>query len=134
MFTISKKIEIAGAHKLNLSYESPCQRLHGHNWIIEVEISCEILPASGMVVDFTCLKETMERVIKEPLDHQNLNQVSELNGLNPTAENLAQWIAKEMQNYIYGDGPEELEAIPNIPKVSKVIVQESEGNKACYIP
>lgn len=132
MFTISKKIEIAGAHKLDLPYDSPCKRLHGHNWIIEVEVSCETLTKSGMVVDFTCLKEAMGRVIKELLDHQNLNEVEELNGLNPTAENLAKWIAENMQNYMLGDGPES--PFDEIPTVSKVTVQESERNKACYIP
>lgn len=134
MFTISKKIEICGGHHLDLPYDSKCKRDHGHNWIIEVEVSCKTLTKSGMVVDFTCLKEAMERVIEEPLDHRNLNEVEELNGLNPTAENLARWIAREMQNYIMGDGPEELDEIPNVPMVSKVTVQESEGNKASYVP
>ena len=132
MYSITKRIEIAGAHRLNLPYDSPCKRLHGHNWIIEVEISCETLTASGMVMDFTSLKEAMERVIKESLDHRDLNVVPELNGLNPTAENLAKWIAEELQSYLMGDGPEAPD--DEIPIVSKVTVQESEGNKACYIP
>jgi len=132
MYTVTKRIEIAGAHKLSLPYESPCCNLHGHNWIIEVEVSCKTLATSGMVIDFTCLKEAMERVIKEPLDHQYLNEVPELNGLNPTAENLAKWIAKEMQNYIIGYGPET--PAEEIPIISKVTIQESEGNTACYIP
>ena len=127
MYTISKKIEIAGAHRLNLPYGSPCIRLHGHNWIIEVEVSCETLTESGMVIDFKYLKEAMINVIKKPLDHQNLNDVSELRGLNPTAENLAKWIAEKMQKYLIGQRPIFL-------AVSKVSVQESEGNVACYIP
>lgn len=135
MYTITKRIEIAGAHFLDLPYDSPCKRLHGHNWIIEVEISCETLTKSGMVMDFKCLKEAMERVIKEPFDHQHLNNVFEnmnFENMNPTAENLAKWIADELQNYLYGDGPEA--PADEIPVVSKVTVQESEGNKACYIP
>ena len=130
MFTVSKKIEIAGAHKLDLPYDSPCKRLHGHNWIIEVEISCSTLNKQGMVVDFKCLKETMERVIKEPLDHRNISGIIPV---NPTAENMAKWVADGIQNYIIGDGPEGPDD-DEIPVVSKVAVQESEGNKACYIP
>lgn len=133
-FTVSKKIEISAAHKLDLPYDSPCKRLHGHNWIIEVEISCPTLNKQGMVVDFKCLKEAMERVIKETFDHQNLSDIAIVGFINPTAENIARWVALEMQNYIMGDGPEEADSIPNLPKVSKVTVQESEGNKACYIP
>ena len=127
MYTISKKIEIAGAHKLDLPYDSPCERLHGHNWIIEVEVSCDTLTASGMVIDFSYLKEAMIRVIKIPFDHQNLNEVSELNGLNPTAENLAKWVAEKIQDDLTGYSKFLL-------KVSKVSVQESEGNKAWYMP
>ncbi|NLL02602.1 MAG: 6-carboxytetrahydropterin synthase QueD, partial [Mollicutes bacterium] len=29
MYYISKRMEIAGAHKLELDYESKCQNLHG---------------------------------------------------------------------------------------------------------
>ncbi|MBQ7451889.1 MAG: 6-carboxytetrahydropterin synthase, partial [Prevotella sp.] len=27
-------MEIAGCHQLKLSYESKCQRMHGHNWVV----------------------------------------------------------------------------------------------------
>jgi 6-pyruvoyltetrahydropterin/6-carboxytetrahydropterin synthase len=36
MYTVRKRMEISAAHKLNLDYESRCQNLHGHNWIIEI--------------------------------------------------------------------------------------------------
>ena len=36
MYTVSKRMEIAGAHQLRLPYESKCENLHGHNWIITV--------------------------------------------------------------------------------------------------
>jgi len=29
-------MEIAGAHRLELDYESKCSNLHGHNWIVTV--------------------------------------------------------------------------------------------------
>jgi len=31
MYYVSKRLEVAGAHKLRLSYDSPCQNMHGHN-------------------------------------------------------------------------------------------------------
>ena len=34
MYKIIKKMEVAGAHKLELPYESKCSNLHGHNWNI----------------------------------------------------------------------------------------------------
>ena len=34
MYTVKKRIEVSASHSLKLSYESKCQNLHGHNWII----------------------------------------------------------------------------------------------------
>lgn len=123
-------MEIAGAHKLDLPYASACNRIHGHNWIIEVEISCETLNISGMIVDFSSLKDAMKEVIKEKLDHQNLNEALAMT--NPTAEMMAKWIAQQMQNRMLDLA--DLYPPKSLPFVSKVTVQESEGNKACYIP
>lgn len=106
MYTVTKRIEVAGSHKLTLPYESKCSNLHGHNWIIEVTCKSEELTDYGMVIDFVKIKEIVNK-----LDHQNLNQI--LN-FNPTAENIAKWICEQ------------------VPKCVKVQVQESEGNVAIY--
>lgn len=107
MFRISKRIEIAGAHQLQLPYESGCNNLHGHNWIIVIHCQSEQLNESGMVLDFKHIKEE----IKNKLDHKFLNDVVDF---NPTAENIAKWICEQ------------------IPYCYKVSVQESEGNIAEY--
>ena len=36
MYYVKKRMEIAGAHNLKLPYESKCQNVHGHNWIVTV--------------------------------------------------------------------------------------------------
>ena len=36
MYYVSKRMEIAGAHHLELPYDSKCENLHGHNWIVTV--------------------------------------------------------------------------------------------------
>lgn len=107
MYYVSKRMEIAACHRLNLSYESKCQNPHGHNWFITVYCKSEELNQDGMVMDFTHIKKQ----IHDYLDHGNLN---ELLPFNPTAENMARWICDQ------------------IPQCYKVSVQESEGNIAIY--
>ena len=106
MYTVIKTLEIAGAHTLNLPYDSPCGRLHGHNWTIEVEVNSVKLNAEGMVIDFTLISEVVKR-----LDHALLNTLTCPNCmhitegilpalLNPTAENIAKWIADELTSIL----------------------------------
>ena len=117
MYKVRKRIEVSAGHHLRLPYESRCSRPHGHNWIIEVEVSAEELSNDGMVIDFTHIKD----VVKQ-LDHQNINEVIDF---NPTAENIARWVAIQVAK--------ELDSSFSA-WVSKVTVQESEGNIAEWTP
>ena len=115
MYKVTKRMEIAGSHQLKLDYESKCENLHGHNWIITVEISGKKLNNNGMLVDFTYIKE----LIHDKLDHKNLNEIF---NFNPTAENIAKWVADEL-NIFFRDDKFSIYC-------SRVQVQESEGNIA----
>ena len=61
MYTVTKRMEVSGAHALRLPYESKCTRLHGHNWIIEVTCRREELDENGMVVDFHHIKDVVKK-------------------------------------------------------------------------
>ena len=57
MYYIKKRLEVSASHNLKLSYESKCQNLHGHNWIIYVYCKGEELNQDGMLFDFTHIKK-----------------------------------------------------------------------------
>ena len=50
MFTVTKKFEFEASHKLDLTYESPCQNLHGHSYKVEITISSEKLDENGIML------------------------------------------------------------------------------------
>ena len=107
MYYVEKRIEVAMAHRLCLTYESKCSHLHGHNAIVTVYCKSETLNENGMVVDFSTVKD----IVKGLLDHQYVNDKVDF---NPTAENLARWICEQ------------------VPNCHKVTFQESRDNIATY--
>jgi 6-pyruvoyltetrahydropterin/6-carboxytetrahydropterin synthase len=124
MFKIRRTFEVAGAHKLDLDYESKCKNCHGHNWSIIVELSSPCLDRNSMIMDFGRLKDIFQARIHSKLDHKNLNE--ELN-FNPTAENIAKWVYESINRELviqYNEQP--------LIKCSKVVVVESVNNEAEY--
>jgi 6-pyruvoyltetrahydropterin/6-carboxytetrahydropterin synthase len=91
-FTISKRFEFAASHQLTgLPKDHQCARLHGHNYVVEVELAGDRLDATDFVLDYGKLAP-VKAWIDDNLDHRHLNDVSELIGVNPTAERLAEML------------------------------------------
>jgi 6-pyruvoyltetrahydropterin/6-carboxytetrahydropterin synthase len=109
----------AGAHNLR-GYDGECERLHGHNWRVEVTLRAEKLDKLGMVMDFKVVKERLEEILSR-FDHTYLNELSEFKRENPTTENVSR--------VIYNDLSEKL---PPEIFVSKVKTWESENCAATY--
>lgn len=95
MYKLVARVDIEGAHKLDLDYESPCKNLHGHRWNIEVTLAGKELNQNGMLCDFKIVKDILNKNVHDILDHQNLNDIF---CFNPTAENISTWVADQM-NY-----------------------------------
>lgn len=85
MYKISKQFEFSAAHQLSgLPDGHPCSRLHGHNYIVIVELESAALNAVGFVRDYGELAVVKEYLDKTH-DHRFLNDIYD----QPTAEHIA---------------------------------------------
>lgn len=94
---IGKQYSFSAAHFLpKVPDGHKCKNMHGHNYVVEVEIRNEISPADGFCgnVDFYQVDESMAPILAA-LDHKLLNDIAGLE--NPTAENIASWILKNFK-------------------------------------
>ncbi len=70
---------------------------HGHTYELEVAVEGEIDPETGYVMDFGDLKHIVKESVIARVDRRHLNfDVPFLQGINPTAENIAVAIWKEL--------------------------------------
>ncbi len=50
MYRITKEFHFSASHQLcHLHQNHPCARMHGHNYIVEVELASETLDEDGFV-------------------------------------------------------------------------------------
>lgn len=93
--------EFASAHTLR-GYPGACSRMHGHNWKVELEAAASQLDDIGMGVDFKVMKNAANEVGNE-LDHRYLNDLEPFKEVNPTAENIAAYMYKQISARINSD-------------------------------
>lgn len=100
-FTLKTLLDFAAAHSLR-GYDGDCAKLHGHNWKVEVEVCGNKLNNIGMLIDFKEIKKQAKQAVKE-LDHTFLNDHPHFQRMNPTAENIAQYLFTEIAKRIETD-------------------------------
>ncbi|MCK5374856.1 MAG: 6-pyruvoyl tetrahydropterin synthase family protein [Alphaproteobacteria bacterium] len=87
MFTIWKEYHFSASHQLfGLAENHPCARLHGHNYVVEVELQSPTLGPSGFVRDYREL-DALKTYIDDVFDHRHINDV--LGDDKTTSEHLA---------------------------------------------
>jgi len=121
MYELKVKKSFSAAHFLR-NYRGKCEKMHGHGYTVEVYLQGKRLNHIGYLVDFTEIKESLNRVI-EQLDHGCLNELEAFAISNPTAENIARYIYNGLQNL-------NMEEI----KISAVEVWETPEQSAKYLP
>ncbi|MDH5423555.1 MAG: 6-carboxytetrahydropterin synthase QueD [Gammaproteobacteria bacterium] len=97
-YTLKVITEFASAHTLR-DYPGACSRMHGHNWKVELEAVATKLDEVGMGVDFKQMK-TIAREVGDRLDHHYLNEIEPFTEINPTAENIAAYLYREISKQL----------------------------------
>jgi len=62
---------------------------HGHNYALEVTVSGQVDPSTGMVCNLVDLDGLVEREVLSRYDLSNLNALQEFTQVVPTTENLS---------------------------------------------
>ena len=119
MYELSVESSFAAAHQLR-GYGGNCEKLHGHNWKVQVHVLAERLNDTDLAIDFHVLKKYLGECLS-PLDHSFLNEVFPFTEKNPSSENIAKWVYDSMRKKLNGE-----------VHLSAVTVWESETASATY--
>jgi len=126
MYELTVELSFSSAHNLR-EYDGNCERLHGHNWRVEVSVASDELDRLGMVMDFRTLKSVAGEVI-DGLDHRYLNETPPFDAENPTAEHIAAFIFRQVAQRLSSVAGAAGRSI----RVSRVKVWESGKSAASY--
>ncbi len=96
MYTISVQAHYDSAHFLR-NYKGKCERLHGHRYVVEVAVQTPELNEAGIAVDFVDLKRHL-RELADALDHHNLNDLPQFEGIETSAENQARYFFEALRD------------------------------------
>jgi len=119
MYEVMIRTEFASAHNLR-NYEGSCETLHGHNWKADIVVQAEELDEIGLALDFNLLKARAAEIIND-LDHIYLNEHEAFREDNPSSENIARYIFKEIGK-----------TLDKGVKIKKVTVWETDDAAASY--
>lgn len=119
MYRVGKTFSFEAAHQLPL-HKGQCKNLHGHSYKVTIVVQSDHLKDSGsstgMVIDFSEIKEIFKPIVDSVLDHQYLNDSLFIE--HPTAENIAYWLYQQIK--------------PSLPELYLIRVQETETSFAEY--
>ncbi len=136
--TLTRRVQFAAAHRYrrpdwddarNEATFGLCARpnFHGHSYVCDVSVSGPVQRATGMLIDLALLDRVLLEEVRTRFDHRNINldvpEFNETDGLVPTGEELARFIAQQVQA-----------RLPEQVRVSRVVVAEDATLCATYEP
>jgi 6-pyruvoyltetrahydropterin/6-carboxytetrahydropterin synthase len=118
-FEISTTRRFCAAHALKL-YDGSMEPVHGHNWTVRVTVASDKLDSIGVVMDFHELERLVDAIIM-PWHNRHLNEMPAFISQNPSAENVAAHMARNM-------------SLPAAVRLVTVEVWETDENRAVIRP
>jgi 6-pyruvoyltetrahydropterin/6-carboxytetrahydropterin synthase len=122
-WTVRCHATFEAAHHL-VDYVGGPEPAHGHSWKIEVALGVDRLGGYDLSVDFVPT-EAFVRSLAARLNNRDLNTVPPFDRKNPSAENVALWVADEIRKAGLLD-----EAV----RLEEVTVWEGPRNSVTYKP
>jgi 6-pyruvoyltetrahydropterin/6-carboxytetrahydropterin synthase len=128
---LGRRYHFAASHRLHsahLTEEENCRIFgkcnypygHGHNYVLEVSLSGEVDPETGMIANLADLDAFVEREVLEDFDHKWLNEnVPAFRDKVPTTENLCIEIFQRLKTF-------------SKAKLERIRVQETGNNSFEY--
>ena len=108
---LGRRYRFSASHRLHsahLSEEENCRVFgkcnnpygHGHNYVVEVTLSGDVDPATGMIANLADLDEFVERHMLDEFDLKSLNEdVPAFRDTVPTTENLCIEIFERLKSF-----------------------------------
>ncbi|MBN1560642.1 6-carboxytetrahydropterin synthase [candidate division KSB1 bacterium] len=112
MVYVTRRMHFNAAHRLHsdaLTEDENAQTYgacnnpmgHGHNYELEITVKGTPDPVTGMVIDLKDLKDLVQHVIIDKIDHKHLNyDVDFMRGIVPTAENIVVALWQQLRDKI----------------------------------
>lgn len=136
--SLTRRVHFAAAHRYrrpgwddaqNAQAFGLCARpnFHGHSYVCDVSVSGPVAQQTGMLVDLALLDQILQEEVRDRFDHRNINldvpEFDEADGLVPTGEELARFIATRVQA-----------RLPEMVRVTRVIVAEDATLSSTFEP
>ena len=122
MFELKITTEFCAAHALVIRGER--EVMHGHNFRVVACVAGPEVDSDGLLCDFHAIEAVLSEVI-DPFHNANLNATPPFDRVNPSAENLARYLADELSTRL---GTRLL----GLAQVSWVSITEAPGCVATY--
>ena len=113
---LTNDFHFESSHALvHLPESHPCYPLHGHSYTVTVEVTGDVDPSTGFLIDYAAIKAVVRPII-DLLDHRHLNDVE---GLPlTTAEHIAAFLWHRIK--------------PQLPSLSRITISETASTKCIY--